>query len=228
MRGLVEAPRDPARMAASCALQRSPAAPARLRAAPHRAVVGAALGMSVAVVSTPMILSGGGLVGQTLALALDRRAPVCDRIEARRYAGAGVWRTRLCHRVCIVPDGGRLLGDQLDGWRNRSNNHGHGRQAWARSIFAASAFRPRQARDTDEPLGLMLEARHVRLALDSAVKARPSIHMIQPMSVSAIERDPAGATVTADGKLRRFSRHRWTTFVCARRSRHSYDRQDYR
>jgi 2-octaprenyl-6-methoxyphenol hydroxylase len=47
----------------------------------------------------------------------------------------------------------------------------------------------------------MLEARHVRLALDRAVKARPSIQMIQPMSVSAIARDPAGVTVTlADGK----------------------------
>jgi 2-octaprenyl-6-methoxyphenol hydroxylase len=58
-----------------------------------------------------------------------------------------------------------------------------------------------EMRDTDEPLGLMLEARHVRLALDSAVKARPSIKMIQPMSVSAIGRDPAGATVTlADGR----------------------------
>jgi 2-octaprenyl-6-methoxyphenol hydroxylase len=57
-----------------------------------------------------------------------------------------------------------------------------------------------EMRETDEPLGLMLEARHVRLALDSAVKARPSIRMIQPMSVSAVERDPAGATVTlADG-----------------------------
>jgi hypothetical protein len=27
--------------------------------------------------------------------------------------------------------------------------------------------------DHDEPLGLMLEARHVRMALDSGVKARP-------------------------------------------------------
>jgi 2-octaprenyl-6-methoxyphenol hydroxylase len=55
--------------------------------------------------------------------------------------------------------------------------------------------------DSDEPLGLMLEARHVRLALDSAVRARPSIRMIQPMSVTAIERDAAGVTATlADGK----------------------------
>jgi 2-octaprenyl-6-methoxyphenol hydroxylase len=50
--------------------------------------------------------------------------------------------------------------------------------------------------DSDEPLGLMLEARHVRMALDRGVKARPSIRMIQPVSVTAIERDPAGVTVT--------------------------------
>lgn len=52
-----------------------------------------------------------------------------------------------------------------------------------------------------DAMGFMLEARHVRMALDSGVRARPSIKMIQPMSVSAIERDPAGATVTlADGR----------------------------
>jgi len=48
----------------------------------------------------------------------------------------------------------------------------------------------------DEPLGLMLEARHVRLALDAAIKAKPSIKMIQPMSVTALARDPAGVTAT--------------------------------
>jgi 2-octaprenyl-6-methoxyphenol hydroxylase len=50
----------------------------------------------------------------------------------------------------------------------------------------------------------MVEARHVRLALDSAVKARRSITMIQPMSVTAIARDAAGAAVTlANGKTLR-------------------------
>jgi 2-octaprenyl-6-methoxyphenol hydroxylase len=42
----------------------------------------------------------------------------------------------------------------------------------------------------------MLEARHVRLALDKAVRARSSIKMIQPMSVTAIARDAAGVAVT--------------------------------
>ncbi|HRO03862.1 MAG TPA: UbiH/UbiF/VisC/COQ6 family ubiquinone biosynthesis hydroxylase [Terricaulis sp.] len=62
-------------------------------------------------------------------------------------------------------------------------------------------FEGAEQEEKDEPLGLMLEARHVRLALDTAVKARPSIQMIQPMSVSALKRDPAGVTVTlADGR----------------------------
>ena len=56
-----------------------------------------------------------------------------------------------------------------------------------------------KARGPKEPLGLMLEAGHVRLALDSAVKAQPSIKMIQPMSVSAVERDPAGVDGDACG-----------------------------
>jgi 2-octaprenyl-6-methoxyphenol hydroxylase len=52
-----------------------------------------------------------------------------------------------------------------------------------------------------EPLGLMLEARHVRMALDEAVRARPSIKMIQPMSVTAIERDAVSVTAAlADGR----------------------------
>ncbi len=47
----------------------------------------------------------------------------------------------------------------------------------------------------------MVEARHVRLALDTAVKAKNSITMIQPMSVTAIARDAAGVAVTlANGK----------------------------
>jgi 2-octaprenyl-6-methoxyphenol hydroxylase len=50
----------------------------------------------------------------------------------------------------------------------------------------------------------MLEARHVRLALDRAVKARSSITMVQPMSVTAIARDAASVRVTlADGRVLR-------------------------
>ena len=153
-----------------------------------------------------VILSGGGLVGQTLALALDQAglsvavidaskpsdtlAPAFDgRAFAIAFASYRMWRAL-------------GLGDELDAVaqpieqimvtdgdlrRGPSLLHLH--------------FDRAEMRETEEPLGLMLEARHVRLALDNAVKARPNIKMIQPMSVNAIGRDPAGATATlADGR----------------------------
>jgi len=153
-----------------------------------------------------VILSGGGLVGQTLALALDQAglsvavidaskpadtlAPAFDgRAFAIAFASYRMWRTL-------------GLGDQLDQVAQPIEQImvTDGKLGRGPSLLHLH-FDRAEMRDTDEPLGLMLEARHVRLALDSAVKARPSIKMIQPMSVSAIERDPAGATVTlADGR----------------------------
>ena len=153
-----------------------------------------------------VILSGGGLVGQTLALALDQAglsvvvidaskpsetlAPAFDgRAFAIAYASYRMWRAL-------------GLGDQLDEVAQPIEQImvTDGKLGRGPSLLHLH-FDRAEMRDTDEPLGLMLEARHVRLALDSAVKARPDIKMIQPMSVSAIERDPAGATVTlADGR----------------------------
>ncbi|MEZ5959351.1 MAG: UbiH/UbiF/VisC/COQ6 family ubiquinone biosynthesis hydroxylase [Hyphomonadaceae bacterium] len=156
-----------------------------------------------------VILSGGGLVGQTLALALDQAglsvavidaskpsdtlAPAFDgRAFAIAFASYRMWRAL-------------GLGEQLDEVAQPIEQImvTDGKLSRGPSLLHLH-FDRAEMRDTDEPLGLMLEARHVRMALDSGVKARPSIKMIQPMSVSAIERDPAGATVTlADGaKLR--------------------------
>lgn len=152
-----------------------------------------------------VILAGGGLVGQTLALALDQAglsvvvidaakpadtlAPTFDgRAFAIAFASYRMWRalgvaevldkTAEPIRQIMVTDGKLGKGPSL--------LHLH--------------FDGAEQSDPNEPLGLMCEARHVRLALDTAVKARPSIKLIQPMSVTAIERDPAGVTVTlADG-----------------------------
>lgn len=156
-----------------------------------------------------VILSGGGLVGQTLALALDQAGlsvavidaskpsdtltPAFDgRAFAIAFASYRMWRAL-------------GLGEQLDEVAQPIEQImvTDGKLGRGPSLLHLH-FDRAEMRDTDEPLGLMLEARHVRMALDSGVKARPSIKMIQPMSVSAIERDPAGATVTlADGqKLR--------------------------
>lgn len=153
-----------------------------------------------------VILGGGGLVGQTLALALDQAglkvividaskpaetlAPAFDgRAFAIAFASYRMWRAL-------------GLGEELDQVAQpiREILVTDGKVRGGPSPLYLH-FDGAEQEDADEPLGLMLEARHVRLALDRAVKARPSIEMIQPMSVSAIARDPAGVTVTlANGK----------------------------
>jgi 2-octaprenyl-6-methoxyphenol hydroxylase len=153
-----------------------------------------------------VILSGGGLVGQTLALALDQAglkvividaskpaetlAPAFDgRAFAIAFASYRMWRALGLGgaldpvaqpiREILVTDG------KVRGGPSPLYLH----------------FDGAEQEEPDEPLGLMLEARHVRMALDQAVKARPSIQMIQPISVGALARDPAGVTATlADGR----------------------------
>ena len=168
-----------------------------------------------------VILSGGGLVGQTLALALDQAglsvavidaskpsdtlAPAFDgRAFAIAFASYRMWRAL-------------GLGDQLDEVAQpieqimvTDGKWGRGPSLLHLHFDGGELGAPASSRQTDgagkmpavrDAMGFMLEARHVRMALDSGVRARPSIKMIQPMSVGAIERDPAGATVTlADGR----------------------------
>lgn len=159
-----------------------------------------------------VILGGGGLVGQTLALALDQAglsvavidaskpadtlAPTFDgRAFAIAFASFRMWRAL-------------GIGDQIDAQPIEQimvtdGRVGDGVRKGGPSLLHLH-FDRAEMRDHDEPLGLMCEARHVRLALDSAVKAKSSIRMIQPMSVTSIERDPAGVRVTlANGETLR-------------------------
>ena len=158
-----------------------------------------------------VLIAGGGLVGPTLALALDQAglsvlvvdaskpadtlAPAFDgRAFAIAFASYRMWRAL-------------GLGDDLDQVAQpieqimvTDGRLGAGARKGGASLLHLH-FDRAELHDHEGPLGLMLEARHVRMALDKAVKARPSIKMIQPMSVSAIERDPAGVTATlSDGK----------------------------
>jgi 2-octaprenyl-6-methoxyphenol hydroxylase len=173
-----------------------------------RARGGVSFGMSNGF-DADVILGGGGLVGQTLALALDQAgarvvvidaakpaetlAPSFDgRAFAIAFASYRMWRAlgladdldpvAQAIEQIMVTDGSLRRGPSL--------------------LYLH--FDAAELRDSDEPLGLMLEARHVRLALDKAVKARGSIKMIQPMSVTAIARDAAGVRVTlANGETLR-------------------------
>lgn len=158
-----------------------------------------------------VLIGGGGLVGPSLALALDQvglkvividasksaetLAPSFDgRAFAIAFASYRMWRalglgetldkTAQPIEQIMVTDG--RLGDGLR----------RGGPSLLHLHFDVS-----ELHDQSEPLGMMLEARHVRLALDAAIKARPSIKMVQPMSVNALARDPAGVTVSlANGK----------------------------
>jgi 2-octaprenyl-6-methoxyphenol hydroxylase len=158
-----------------------------------------------------VLLAGGGLVGQTLALALDQAgvsvivvdaakpaetlAPSFDgRAFAIAFSSYRMWRAL-------------GLGEALDAAAQpiaqimvTDGALGNGARRGGASLLHLH-FDGAELHQNDEPLGLMLEARHVRLALDEKVRARPSITMIQPMSVTAIDRDAAGVTATlADGK----------------------------
>ncbi|MEQ1617129.1 MAG: UbiH/UbiF/VisC/COQ6 family ubiquinone biosynthesis hydroxylase [Terricaulis sp.] len=161
-----------------------------------------------------VIISGGGLVGQTLALALDQAGAAVIVVDAAKPAEtlAAAFDGRA---FAIAFASFRMwralgLGEALDAVAQpieqilvTDGRLGQGTRRGGPSLLHLH-FDRAELHDHDEPLGLMLEARHVRLALDSAVKARPSIRMIQPMSVAGIERDAASATaILADGqKLR--------------------------
>ncbi|MBY0564006.1 MAG: UbiH/UbiF/VisC/COQ6 family ubiquinone biosynthesis hydroxylase [Hyphomonadaceae bacterium] len=158
-----------------------------------------------------VLIGGGGLVGQTLALALDQAGLNVAVIDASRpsetlaasfdgrafaiaFASYRMWRALGLGETLdpVAQPIERIM--VTDGKLGRTPRTG------GPSLLHLH-FDRAELTDQDEPLGLMLEARHVRLALDSAVKARPQIKMIQPMSVTAIERDQAGVTVTlADGQ----------------------------
>ena len=153
-----------------------------------------------------VILGGGGLVGQTLALALDQAglsvavidaskpsdtlAPAFDgRAFAIAFASYRMWRA--------LGLGGALddVAQPIEQIMVTDGRLGDGLRRGGPSLLHLH-FDRAELTDSDEPLGLMVEARHVRMALDTAVKARSSIRMVQPMSVTSIERDAAGVAVT--------------------------------
>jgi 2-octaprenyl-6-methoxyphenol hydroxylase len=153
-----------------------------------------------------VIISGGGLVGQSLALALDQAglavivvdaakpaetlAPAFDgRAFAIAFASFRMW------RALGLGETLEAVAQPIEQILVTDGKLGQGGRRGGPSLLHLH-FDRAELTEQGEPLGLMLEARHVRLALDSAVRARASIRMIQPMSVTAIERDAASASVT--------------------------------
>lgn len=160
-----------------------------------------------------VLIGGGGLVGQTLALALaqagvsvavvdaskpaETLAPNFDgRAFAIAFASYRMWRALgLADALdpVVQPIEQIMVTDgRLGKNRGASLLHLH--------------FDRTEQEDSGEPLGLMVENRYLRLALDAAVRARSEIKMIQPMAITALARDAAGVTATlADGSSLRAS-----------------------
>jgi 2-octaprenyl-6-methoxyphenol hydroxylase len=152
-----------------------------------------------------VFIAGGGLVGQTLALAFaqagldvivaDNQSPqttLAPNFDGRAFAIAfanyRMWRALGLGpaldpvaepiRRILVTDG-RPTGGVRRGGASLLHLHFDHRE------IADDA-------DQAEPLGYMLENRYIRLALDEAVRANPRIRMLAPVTVTHFERDAAG------------------------------------
>lgn len=160
----------------------------------------------MAALSADVLIAGGGLVGQTLALALEQAgvsvivvdaapptaalAPNFDgRAFAIAFANYRMWRALGLTedldpvvqpiRQILVTDGKPLKGP--------SPLHLH---------FDFAEL------ETQEPLGYMVENRFLRAALDKAVRARPAIAALAPAAVTAFTRHPSHVEATlADGRV---------------------------
>ncbi|MEQ1708434.1 MAG: UbiH/UbiF/VisC/COQ6 family ubiquinone biosynthesis hydroxylase [Terricaulis sp.] len=167
--------------------------------------------MSNGAFDADVLIGGGGLVGPTLALALDQAGLSVIVVDAAKpsetmaanFDGRAFAIAFSSYRMWRALG----LGDALDAAAQPiaqimvtdGDLRGGGRRGGPSLLHLH--FDGAELGEGGEPLGLMLEARHVRVALDAAIRARPSIQMIQPMSVTAIERNSAGVTASlADGR----------------------------
>ncbi|MGE0827865.1 MAG: FAD-dependent monooxygenase [Hyphomonadaceae bacterium] len=154
---------------------------------------------------------GGGPVGLTLALALEQagaeiaiidQAPPSaalalnfdGRAFAIAFANYRMWRA-LGLAEMLDPHVQRIEKIMVTDGRPLGAARGGGPSLL--HLFFDSA---EIAEAAAEPLGLMVESRHLRWALDEAVRARPAIRRIAPMSVDDFTRSEAGVTLKlADG-----------------------------
>ncbi|MBU6408595.1 MAG: UbiH/UbiF/VisC/COQ6 family ubiquinone biosynthesis hydroxylase [Alphaproteobacteria bacterium] len=153
-----------------------------------------------------VFISGGGPAGQTLALALaqgglsvamaDAQPPaetLAEHFDGRAFAiafanmrmwkalGLGEALAPHAQRIeKIVVADGRIGGPARDG------------VSLSHLFFDREEIAPGA---DGEALGYMLEYRHIRRALDQAVRAEPRIRFLAPMTVEGFEAGPAGVSV---------------------------------
>ena len=148
-----------------------------------------------------VIIIGGGLVGATLALALARHDVTSIVVDAQDLDSTTL--PAFDGRAsAIASASGRMLralglGDVLD------------REGCPiREIRVTDATHPQflhfDAGEGNDPLGTMLENRHLRIALLRAVRTCEQVTLLAPVQVQSLERDDHAATLTlADGRVYR-------------------------
>jgi 2-octaprenyl-6-methoxyphenol hydroxylase len=146
-----------------------------------------------------VIIIGGGLIGSTLALALARHDVSSIVVDAQdldttvRPAFDG-------RASAIASASARMLkalglGAVLD-------DHGCANRGIRVTDGTAPQFLHFEAGEGDDPLGIMLENRLLRVALLDAVRADSRVTLVAPASVAALVRDGHAATLTlADGRV---------------------------
>ncbi len=139
-----------------------------------------------------VIIAGGGLVGLTLALALEKgglKIAVIDKLSPSdvleaNYDGrssAIAFAAMRMLDVLGVKENIQDLGT-IDEILVCDGRVGDGAKQGG-AIGMTLHFDKDELGDTDEPLGYMVENRHTRLALDKAAKDKRNIHRITPDSV---------------------------------------------
>lgn len=150
---------------------------------------------------------GGGPVGLTLALALDQAgakvavidqappetalAPHFDgRAFAIAYANYRMWRA-LGIAQTLDPHIQPIEKIMVTDGRPLNARNGGG-PSLLHLYFDSEEI---DGATKAEPLGYMVENRYLRVALDAAIRARPSITRLAPMGVESFETAAAGATL---------------------------------
>ncbi len=144
-----------------------------------------------------VVIIGGGLVGQTLALALaahEVSAAIVERADPDSHLAAGFDG----RASAIASSSARMLGvlglgDCLarEGCAIRAIRVTEGLRP------GGVHFEPAEAGD-DSPLGIMVENRLIRRALLERVRAEPLVALHAPAAVTAVERGRAGVVVRLD------------------------------
>ena len=145
-----------------------------------------------------VIIIGGGLIGSTLALALARHeltSIVVDTADLETTTNAAFDG----RASAVASASARMLrtlglGEVLD-------TQGCAIRAIRASDGTAPQFVHFDAGVDGDPLGIMVENRHLRAALLTAVKAAPEVTLIAPATVASLVRDDHAATLTlGDGR----------------------------